>query len=81
MKRKIHIQYYALLREERALREEVVTTEASNALELYQELKNKHNFSLDPKSLKVAINHHFTSWKTIIKDNDQIIFIPPVAGG
>jgi molybdopterin synthase sulfur carrier subunit len=81
MKKKIHIQYYALLREERKLSEETLTTQSKTVLDLYQELKKKYRFSLNTDILRVAINNEFSDWKTVIKNNDQIVFIPPVAGG
>ena len=80
-KRTIHIQYYALLREERKKSSEKVQTQAETALELYQELQAKHRFKLNTDLLKVAVNNEFSSWSIKLKNNDQIIFIPPVAGG
>ena len=79
--KKIHIQYYALLREERGLTEEIVETSSSTVKDLYQELKSKFNFRLSVDILKVAVNNEFASWETQLKNNDQVVFIPPVAGG
>jgi molybdopterin converting factor small subunit len=31
--------------------------------------------------LKVAINGEFTDWSTPLADGDEVVFIPPVAGG
>lgn len=79
--KKITINYFAKLRDERGLSSEVIETEANNSLELYQILKEKYNLSLSTKSLKVAINDEFCGWNDELKDNDNIVFIPPVAGG
>lgn len=77
----IHIQYYALLREERKKSSENFTTDAQTARELYAQLKTKYRFRLNTDMLRIAINDKFSSWSARIKHNDRIIFIPPVAGG
>ena len=77
----IHLLYFAILREERGKAEETIQTDAQTASQLYEQLQSLHEFTLNPKVLKVAINEEFQSWKTILKDQDTIAFIPPVAGG
>ena len=79
--KEIRICYYALLREERGLSEETVATSALNASELYKELKIKHNFKLSTDLLRIAINNEFSHWEKELRNGDQVIFIPPVAGG
>lgn len=77
----IHIQYFALMREERGLSKESYDTDASNAQELFDELKQKYHFSLDADRLRVSINDQFENWNSALHENDSIVFIPPVAGG
>ena len=77
----IHISYYALLREKRGVSQETVTTQAQTVLDLYQELIEKHKFSLNSNLLKVAINDEVCSWEAELGGGDRVIFIPPVAGG
>jgi len=77
----IKVYYYALLREERGLGEEFLETTALTAEELYQELSKKYKFKLATDVLKVAVNNEFTQWQNKLRDNDSIVFIPPVAGG
>ncbi len=79
--KKIHLQYFALLREERGLSTEHLTTNAATAEDLYLELQKKYRFSLSTQLLKVAINEEFKAWSTKLKNGDQVVFIPPVAGG
>ena len=79
--KRIKIQYYALLREERGLSEETIVTPAGTARELYQELKKKYQFKLAEDVLRVAINNHFAHWSDPLNSDDEVIFIPPVAGG
>ena len=78
---KIHIQYFALLRDQRGLSEEQMETEAPTPAALYAELAGKHGFTLATSSLKVAVNDDFADWDTALKAGDRVVFIPPVAGG
>ncbi len=69
------------MREEIGLNNETIKTNSNTVSELYNEIKNIHNFSIDKKNLKIAINNYFAEWNEDIQDNDTVIFIPPVAGG
>ena len=77
----IHIQYFALLREQRGIGSETLNTEAATARELYNQLRDKHGFSLGQDRLSVAINNEFSAWDETLKSGDTVVFIPPVAGG
>ncbi|MBP9854156.1 MAG: MoaD/ThiS family protein [Candidatus Omnitrophica bacterium] len=77
----IHLKYYAALREQRGCGEETVHTLAKTTESLYEELKKKHNLSLDTSILKVAVNNEFVDWLTPLSPNDMVVFIPPVNGG
>ena len=77
----VHIQYYAILREERGLKEETCVTQVRTAENLFNELKEKFHFRLPMNALRVSINGQFSDWQTTIQDQDKIVFIPPVAGG
>ena len=77
----VHIQYYANLREQSGINQESVTTQTKNVNEFYGELKDKYGFTLDTNVLRVAVNDEFVDWDYILKDEDNIVFIPPVSGG
>lgn len=77
----VHVQYFALLREERGLSRESIDTTAATAAELYGELRARHAFSLGSDRLRVAVNGEFSAWDTPLADGMQLVFIPPVAGG
>ncbi|HSD75377.1 MAG TPA: MoaD/ThiS family protein [Steroidobacteraceae bacterium] len=79
--RRIHVQYYAVLREQAGRGEEVLVTAATTPAELYAELKSRHSFGLAREQLKVAVNSEFSDWSSPLKDDDAVVFIPPVAGG
>jgi molybdopterin converting factor subunit 1 len=81
VQKQIRVQYYALLREERGTSAERITTTAATARELYFELQKKHGFSLGLERLAVAVNDEFESWDCALNPEDEIVFIPPVAGG
>lgn len=77
----VHVQYFALLREQRGLSREAVSTDAATAAELYDELRARHPLSLSPAQLRVAVNGEFAPWSTPLAEGAQLVFIPPVAGG
>ena len=78
---KIIVKYFALLREERGLSEEILELESTTAESLYLSLQKKYHFKLSAEIVKVAINNQFSSWDTVLNDKDSVVFIPPVAGG
>lgn len=77
----VRIQYFALLREQRGLASESLETACADAAALYRELATRHGFTLPVDRLRVAINGTFAPWPAPIKNGDEIVFIPPVAGG
>lgn len=79
--KRIRVQYFALLREQAGRREEVVDTRARTPAELFTELAARHRFTLAPDMLKVAVNSEFRDWSHPLRNDDAVVFIPPVAGG
>ncbi len=77
----IEVQYFALLREQRGVSSERVTSAAATPRQLYEELKDRHGFALSTDVLRVAINDEFQRWDAPLRDNDRVVFIQPVAGG
>jgi molybdopterin converting factor small subunit len=77
----ITVQYFAMLREARGCSQEIVETSAETPRQLFDELRRSHDFLIDRALLKVAINEAFKSWDTPLQSGDQVVFIPPVAGG
>ncbi len=78
---RIRLRYYALLREQAGRQAETVETAARTLAELYEELAARHGFALPQSQLKVAVNAAFTDWQRALEDDDEVVFIPPVAGG
>lgn len=78
---KIHVTYYALLRQERGLSQETVDSQAKTVGELFSELKALHGFKLSEVQVKAAVNAQVASWDAPLCDGDTVLLIPPVAGG
>jgi sulfur-carrier protein len=81
MKKTVRVRYFAILREQRGLGEERIVTEAATAGALYEALRGRHPFTLPAGRLRVAINGEFRAWKTPVRDGDELVFMPPIAGG
>jgi sulfur-carrier protein len=79
----IRMRYFAALREITGLREEDLhiaegTTVAGTRaflLERYPKLENALARAV------CAINHQYVTPETVLKEGDEIVFIPPVGGG
>ena len=78
---KININYYALFREQAGCSGELVETETGDAIELFESLKTKYDFSMCRSHVRLAVNDAFVGWDFQLNDGDQVVFIPPVAGG
>lgn len=78
---RLHIQYFAILREQRGATEETLETNASTPSAVYQELREKHGFTLPAERVRAAVNDEFVAADATLRDGDRIVFIPPVAGG
>ena len=78
---RVHVQYFALLREQAGRGDEALDTTAGTAALLYEELRARYRFSLPPAVLKVAVNDEFAPWDQPLLAGDRVVFIPPVAGG
>jgi sulfur-carrier protein len=79
--RRVRVEYYAMLREQAGMSEEHVETGARTAEQLYAQLVERHGFDVARAGLKVAVNARFADWSAALEDGDEVVFIPPVAGG
>jgi molybdopterin converting factor subunit 1 len=77
----IKIIYFAALRDCVSKEEEVHETKSQTPEDLFSELNEKYSFPVQRKSLKVAVNQSFESFDYSLKENDVVVFIPPMAGG
>jgi sulfur-carrier protein len=77
----ITARYYAAFRERAGLDSERVSTRATTAGELFEQVSGRHGFADAMPRCKVAINDELVDWDTRIGDGDVVLFFPPVAGG
>ncbi len=77
----LHIQYFAILREQRGLTQETLVTSAATPTALYEELRARHGFTLPADRVRAAVNDDFVPGTHSLRDGDRLVFIPPVAGG
>ena len=77
----VNIEYFAVFREERGLKEECVQTDSRTLAAFYEEQRSKYHFSMPQERVRVAINDEFKPWNDCLKENDKVVFIAPVAGG
>lgn len=77
----LHIQYFALLREQRGRTEETIETAAATPNALYAELRERHGFTLPGERVRAAVNGAFVPGDSALHAGDTVVFIPPVAGG
>ncbi|MFM2416479.1 MAG: hypothetical protein RL385_1202 [Pseudomonadota bacterium] len=77
----LRVVYYALLREQAGCDSELLFTTAGTPRALYAELADKYGFQLHTHQLRAAINGEFASFDTQLCADDEVVFIPPVAGG
>jgi len=53
----------------------------ADARQLYEELRERHGFTLRRESLRLAVNGEFAAWERPLADGDEVAFLPPVSGG
>lgn len=78
---RIHVRFFAVLREQAGCSALEATTSARTAAELYAELQTKHALTFPVSLLRVSINERYTEMTTPLAAGDRVVFIPPVAGG
>lgn len=80
---KIRLLYFAVLRDIAGRSEaELSLPEGTTAREVWQRLRNEHTRLADfLQPPMTAINESYAAPDTVLRDGDELAFIPPVAGG
>ena len=78
---KIGVRYFALFREQAGCASEVVDWPGGTAAELFQEMTEKYPALQGQAAALVAINDEMSDWETVLSEDDEVLFFPPVAGG
>ena len=75
------MRYFALFREQAGCESETVNWPGGTAAELFQVVAEKHPSLRAQAAALVAINDEMRSWETVLNEDDEVLFFPPVAGG
>jgi molybdopterin synthase sulfur carrier subunit len=78
---KISVRYFAVLRDERGLAKETLESSAPDPLRVYEALATQHGFSLGASQVRFAVNGQYVDSSQALRDGDELVFVPPVAGG
>jgi len=80
---KVRVKFFAILRE-RAGTAEVVKeiADGSSVADLWRELQKDYG-KLDVPGIRMlyAVNQNYVGVDQTLKDQDEVVFIPPVSGG
>ena len=75
----VNVKYFALFRERAGCDGERLTTGATTAGELYAELSPR--LGLPATMVRAAVNGEFVEDDHALREGDEVVFVPPVAGG
>ncbi len=78
---KVTVRYFAALREQRGIGSETLDTVAATPAQLYAEIHRNHGLTLKESQVRFAVNGGYVAEDHALNDGDEIVFIPPVAGG
>ncbi|CAN5401479.1 hypothetical protein BH11ARM2_BH11ARM2_37470 [soil metagenome] len=75
----VNVRYFALFRERAGCDRERLITSAETVGELYAELQPR--LGLEPTQVRGAVNGEFVQQDHRLTEGDEVVFVPPVAGG
>jgi len=79
---KLHIRFFAILREQAGCSTYDASSTATDANQLYAELQQHFPGLVFPVHLlRVSVNERYVSLTDPLAAGDRVVFIPPVAGG
>jgi molybdopterin synthase sulfur carrier subunit len=81
VRHKIHIRFFAVLRDQCGCSSMELETAAATPAALYAELQASHNLTFPAALLRVSVNESYAGMAAPLADGDRVVFIPPVAGG
>jgi len=80
--RQIHVQFFAILREQAGTAALAVESAAQTPAELYAELQARFaGLAFPARLLRVSLNERYADLAAPLAAGDRVVFIPPVAGG
>ncbi len=78
---KNRVRYFALFREQTGCASETINWSGGTTAELFQMMAEKHTGLKTEAAALVAVNDEMAGWETLLNEDDQVLFFPPVAGG
>ncbi len=80
---KVKVKFFAILRE-RVGKGEITTEirDGSTVAELWESLRAEYpNLSPTATRLLYAVNQDYVGAEHVLKERDEVVFVPPVSGG
>jgi molybdopterin converting factor subunit 1 len=79
----VHLLYFAVLRDITGTSEaELSLAEGTKAADVWQSLRDQYSQLADYRRPPlIAVNESYATPETILREGDELAFIPPVAGG
>ena len=79
---KVRLLYFAVLRDIAGKRDDVLDLpDGTRAADVWRRLRDQHRALRDYNQPMTAINESYADADAILRDGDELAFIPPVAGG
>lgn len=75
----VNVRYFALFRERAGRDEERIETSAATVEALFAEMQPR--LGLPASMVRVAVNGEFVENDRPLAEGDEVVFVPPVAGG
>ena len=80
---RVRLLYFAVLRDITGVSEEIIELpEGARPQEIWNRLRSRHDqLAGYEKPPMTAVNESYVSADQLLRDGDEVAFIPPVAGG
>lgn len=79
---RVRLLFFAVLRDIAGANEaELELAEGTRAADVWSQLRARHRELSDYAQPMTAINESYADANSVLRDGDELVFIPPVAGG
>ncbi len=78
---KVRVRYFAVLRDRSGCSEELIDTKCSTVRQLADDLISARQLGLPSSLVRLALNGSFVDDQTPLSEGDELLLLPPVAGG
>ncbi len=78
---RVNVRYFAVLRDRAGVSDEVFETASSSVRALVDELIEARSLGLASPMIRAAVNGRFAADDEPLRGGDEVVLIPPVAGG